>query len=291
MRLARAALLSLLALAAPLVAGCNAGADFLNAVTSRSGYELQRDIRYAPGKRGTLDLYLPAEMGPRTPVVVFIYGGAWDSGSKSIYRFVGQSLASAGIAVAVPDYRVYPEVCFPDFVKDAAEAVAFVDEAAKKGTQGFPAGRHPLFLMGHSAGGEIAALLALDERYLKAAGMSPKRLSGLIGLAGPYDFLPLKEERYKRIFPPQTRKDSQPVNFVNGVEPPALLLAGSADRTVDPKNTLSLAKRLREAGSPVETDILPGADHISVLSGLATALPVGERSVRDRVIQFVRVRS
>ncbi|GGE25150.1 hypothetical protein GCM10011390_50760 [Aureimonas endophytica] len=287
-RAGRAAFALALSLAAPLLAGCNAGADFLNAVTSRAGYALHRDIRYRPGERGTLDLYIPSDAGPRTPVVVFVYGGAWAGGSKGLYRFVGQSLASAGIAVAVPDYRVYPEVRFPGFVTDAAEAVAFVERAAGKGREGFAAGQHPLFLMGHSAGGQIAALLTLDDRYLRAAGLSPKRLAGFVGLAGPYDFLPLTEERYKRIFPPATLAASQPVEFVRGGEPPALLLAGDKDRTVDPKNTRSLAARLRAAGDGVEAEILPGADHISILSGLATALPVGERSVRDRVLTFIR---
>lgn len=282
---ATAVLLSLAAV--PALVGCSGGAGFLNALTGRSGYTVERDIRFSRGNRGTLDLYLPAGAGPRTPVVVFVYGGAWDSGSKDTYRFVGQSLASAGIAVAVPDYRLYPEVRFPAFVEDAAKAVAAVEKVGRTGSNGFPAGRHPLFLMGHSAGGEIAALLALDEHYLRDAGTSTTRLAGFVGLAGPYDFLPLKEERYKRVFPPATRPASQPVNFVDGSQPPMLLLAGDADRTVDPENTRSLAGRLRAAGSPVEADILPGADHIGVLSGLATALPVGDRSVRARVLAFI----
>ncbi|KAB0677986.1 alpha/beta hydrolase [Aureimonas leprariae] len=268
------------------LAGCS-GASLLNAVTSRAGYALERNLRYAPGARGTLDLYVPADVRPDTPLVVFVYGGAWDSGSKDIYRFVGQSLAKAGIAVAVPDYRLYPEVVFPRFVEDAAKAVAAVEKAGREGTEGLPAGRHPLFLMGHSAGGEIAGLLATDPRYLRAVGLSKRRLAGFIGLAGPYDFLPLKEERYKRVFPVETREDSQPVHFVDGTEPPMLLLAGSDDTTVNPENTRSLARHVVAKGGTAEAAILPGADHIAVLSGLATALPVGERSVRARVLDFI----
>jgi acetyl esterase/lipase len=284
MRLLRpfAGLAALLALA-----GCT-GAGFLNAVTGRSGYALERDVRYRDGARGTFDLYVPAGAGPATPVVVFVYGGGWDTGSKDLYRFVGQSLAKGGVAVAVPDYRLYPEVVFPAFVEDAAQAVATVERAGRDGTDGLAAGRHPLFLMGHSAGGQIAGLLATDGRYLSAAGASKRDLAGFIGLAGPYDFLPLKEERYKRVFPVATREASQPVRFVDGAEPPMLLLAGSADTTVNPENTRSLARRVRAKGGSAEAAILPGADHIGVLSGLATALPVGDRSVRGRVLDFIR---
>lgn len=272
------------------LAGCS-GADLLNAVTSRSGYAVQRDLRYADGPRGTLDLYVPANAGPRTPVAVFFYGGAWDSGSKDIYRFVGQSLASAGVVVAVPDYRVYPEVTFPTFVEDGAKAVAFIAGTAREGTGGLPAGDHPLFLLGHSAGGQIAGLLATDPQYLRDAGASKRRLAGFVGLAGPYDFLPLEEERYKRIFPEAAREASQPVNFVDGTEPPMLLIAGDADQTVNPENTRSLARRVMSKGGAAEAVILPGADHIAVLSGLATALPVGARSVRARVLAFIEEHS
>ncbi len=104
-------LLLLLSLAGFLSA-CS-GAALLNSVTSRAGYETHRNLRYMPGDRGTLDLYVPNGAGPATPIVVFIYGGSWDSGSKAIYPFVGQSLASAGYIVAIPDYRVYPDVLFP----------------------------------------------------------------------------------------------------------------------------------------------------------------------------------
>ena len=271
---------------AMVLSGCSA-AGFLNTVTSRSGYETVRDVRYAPGARGTLDLYVPAGATAETPLVVFVYGGSWDSGSKDLYRFVGQSLASDGFIVAVPDYRVYPEVIFPRFVEDGARAVAAVEKLARKGGEGIPAGRHKLALMGHSAGAEIAALLAFDARYLEAAGSSASHVSAFVGLAGPYDFLPLTEERYKRIFPPAVRAASQPVNFVSGNEAPALLVAGLDDTTVNPENTRSMARAIRAAGGRVEEMLLPDIDHIGAVSSLATALPLGDRSLRRTVLTFL----
>ncbi|MBP0616163.1 alpha/beta hydrolase [Jiella sp. KSK16Y-1] len=270
------------------LSGCAAA---LNAVTPSGDYRLVSNLAYAPGDRRVLDLYLPKTMTAKTPVVVFIHGGSWDSGSKDIYPFVGQSLASAGIITAIPNYRLYPEVRFPGFVKDGAKAFSVVERLARDGREGIPAGRHPLFLMGHSAGAEIAGLLATDKRYLAAAGSSIAHLSGFIGLSGPYDFLPLTDERYKRIFPEATRQASQPVNFVDGDEPPALLITGADDTTVDPKNTRALAGRLKAAGVPVKETIYPGIGHIGTITSFSTVLPLGNRKIREEVIGFVRDRS
>ena len=270
------------------LSGCAAA---LNAITPAGGYTLVSNIAYAPGDRRVLDLYLPNAMTAKTPVVVFIHGGSWDTGSKDIYPFVGQSLASAGFIVAIPNYRLYPETRIPGFVDDGAKAVSVVDRLASEGRDGIPRGRHPLFLMGHSAGAEIAGLLATDKRYLAAAGSSISRLAGFIGLSGPYDFLPLTDERYKRIFPEPTRQASQPVNFVDGDEPPTLLIAGADDTTVDPKNTRSMAAKLMAAGIPVKETIYPGIAHIGTISSFSTVLPLGNRAIREEVIRFVRGRA
>ena len=272
------------------VSACS-GPALLNAVTSKAGYGVTHDIRYAQGERGTYDLYIPDGADATTPVVVFFYGGGWDSGEKGIYPFVGQSLASAGVIVAIPDYRVYPEVQFPAFVEDGARAVAAVATAARDGRDGLVAGSHPLFLMGHSAGAQIGALLALDPRYLNDAGISAPKLSGFVGLAGPYDFLPLTDERYKRVFPPRLRPASQPVNAVTRGAPPMLLIAGDDDTTVKPANSLSLAEKVRAVGGSARVDIRPGVDHIGAVSALATALPISDRTIRPSVIAFIKERS
>ena len=267
------------------LSGCAAA---LNAVTPAGDYRLVSDLSYAPGERRVLDLYLPKHVTASAPIVVFVHGGSWDSGSKDIYPFVGQSLASAGIVVAIPNYRLYPQTTFPGFVEDAAKAVAVVERLAADGREGIPKGRHKLFVMGHSAGAEIAGLLATDGRYLANAGSAIRRLAGFVGLSGPYDFLPLTEERYKRIFPESVRPASQPVNFVSGDEPPALLIAGDADTTVDPKNTRSLAAKLKSAGVPVTQTIYPGIGHIGTISSFSTVLPLGDRRIREEVIGFIR---
>ncbi len=273
-----------------VVAGCS-GPAVLNAVTSRAGFETVRDLRYAPGERGTFDLYVPDGANATTPVIVFFHGGSWDGGSKALYPFVGQSLASAGFAVAIPNYRLYPEVVFPAFVEDGARAVAVVAELARRGGPNLPAGRHPLFLMGHSAGAQIAGLLAFDERHLRAVGLNARDINGFVGLAGPYDFLPIQEERYKRIFPQGVREASQPVRFVDGREAPALLIAGLADTTVEPRETRSMAAAIRAKGGRVEMRTYEGLDHVGAVSSLATALPLGDRALRGDVVRFLRENS
>ena len=270
--------------------GLSACASALNAVTSRDGVSIQSGVRYSNGARGTYDIYLPEDAGPTTPVAVFFYGGNWETGDKDDYLFVGQSLAAAGIIAAIPDYRLHPEVRFPAFVEDGARAVAAVLQATRGGQFGIPAGHHPVFLMGHSAGAHIAALLSYDERYLQSAGGRPSEISGFIGLAGPYDFLPLTSERYRRIFPEATREASQPVNFVDASDPPALFITGADDQTVDPKNSRALAQELRRANVEAETRFLEDLGHIEAVVALATALSANSH-VREAVLGFIRSRS
>lgn len=282
----RLTLATALVSAALFLTACAAGA--LNAITPRAGYSFVADIPYGEGERRRFDLYVPDGATARTPLVVFLHGGSWDSGSKDIYRFLGQSVTAEGFILAVPNYRLYPETVFPGFVEDGAEALAAIERASREGRHGLPAGERPLVLMGHSAGAQIGALLVFDRRYLAARGLTPQRISAFVGLAGPYDFLPLEEERYKRIFPERSRSASQPVNFASGSGPPTLLVHGLSDTTVEPENTRSLARRIEEEGGAVEVRFFEGVDHIGPITSFATALPLGERSIREAVFAFIR---
>ena len=238
----------------------------LNATVPSHGVTVTRDIAYADGPRHRLDIYRPPGEGKQAPLVVFLYGGSWRTGDKGMYPFVALPLAARGAVVVVPDYRLYPEVAFPAFLDDNARAVAWAaDHAAELG-----ADARRLFIVGHSAGAYNAAMLALDPRFLAAAGSDRRRLAGVVGLAGPYDFLPITGEDIKPVF--ATVGDgplSQPVSYVDGRNPPMLLLAGEADTTVNPRNTLSLAGKVRAAGGAAEAHILPGVGHIGILTAFA----------------------
>ena len=220
----------------------------------------------------------------RPPLIVFLYGGSWRTGDKGMYPFVALPLAARGAVVVVPDYRLYPEVQFPDFLRDNARAVAWA--AANAARLGADPGR--VFVLGHSAGAYNAAMLAVDPRYLAAAGYDRGRLAGVIGLAGPYDFLPITGEDIKPVFAPVNDGPlSQPVTYVDGRNPPLLLLAGTDDTTVNPRNTLSLAERVRSAGGMAESGLLPGIGHIGIVTAFAPLFRY-RAPVLDRVWDFVQ---
>lgn len=259
-------------------------ARVVNAFTSRSGYSVERGIAYGELPRHKLDIYRPETVTPDTPVLIFFHGGSWRKGSRSLYLFLGQSLATAGMIVVIPDYRLYPEVVFPDFMADAAKAVVATHDRFATADGSGPR----LFLAGHSAGAHIAALLNLDERYLREAGLPDRAVAGMIGLSGPYDFLPLKRDTLKAIFPEPARSASQPIAFVDGTEAPMLLLTGDADRTVLPGNTTRLAAAVEAKGGEATVKIYPGVRHNGTVAALAMVAPWTKPDVRGAIIDFVR---
>ncbi len=226
-------------------------------------------VRFGPDARQRLDIYRPTGNGP-FPVMVFLYGGAWDSGDRAMYRFVGDAFAAHGILTVIPDYRLWPQVRYPVFLQDCALALAWTraNIAGYGGRPSAPA------LIGHSAGAYNAAMLALDPSLLGAVGRSPGGdLSRVVGLAGPYDFLPLHSDELRGVFGPGPAGPStQPINHVDGRNPPMLLAAGTADGTVMPANTIRLAARIRASGGPVEERLYPGVDHLGIVGAIARPL-------------------
>lgn len=258
----------------------------LNAVVPADGYDRAVDVAYGDNPRQTLDVYVPHDTAGAAlkPVVVFFYGGRWEAGARADYRFVAEALTAQGFVTVVPDYRVYPEVRFPDFVFDAAAAVRWTRDNAAR----FGGDTNRLFVMGHSAGAHIAAMLTLDDQYLKHVGMRTRELRGMIGLAGPYDFLPLTDETLMKIFGPESERGrSQPINYVNGENPPMLLLAGNRDRVVNPGNTTRLAARIASAGGPVRVVEFPEYGHAEMVAKLAAPLR-GNGDLLKAVADFVR---
>ena len=238
---------------------------------------LTRDVPYAKGARRMLDICRP-RTAVAAPVVVFFYGGGWRSGNKRLYRYVARALARRGYVAVLPDYRIYPEVRYPDFLDDGAGAVRW----AKDNVADFGGDPQKIFLMGHSAGAHIAAMLAVDPVWLRKTGLVPGRdIAGLIGLAGPYDFLPLRDEMLKIIFGGADRLETQPICHVAPGAPPALLLTGDADDVVDPGNSTRFAERLRAAGNDATAVIYPRVGHYNIVAALALFLPFFAPVLRD----------
>lgn len=272
-------------LACLALTGCT-GADFVNLLAPRGGYDVERDIAYGEGERRRLDVYTPEGLSADAPVVIFFYGGNWQSGARDDYRFVGQAFASRGYLTVLPDYSLFPPARFPQFLRDAAAAVAWT-RARYRGPVG---ARRPIFLVGHSAGAYIAAMLALDERWLDEAGASGA-VSGAVGLAGPYDFLPLRDPALMQIFGPEEgRPATQPINYVDGDEPPLLLITGDADTTVRPGNSERLAARIAARGGEAETRVYEGVGHIKLVAAFASPLR-GLAPVLDDIDAFIKRRA
>ncbi len=242
--------------AAVLIAGCqNIGFGIVNLGVSAPDASIVYDSAHSL----SLDVYRPSDANEAAPVVVFLYGGSWRRGERGQYRFVGQQLARQGVLAIVADYRTFPRSTFPGFVEDAAGAVAWAQaHAAAYG--GDP---KRLFVAGHSAGAQIAALIGTDARYLAPHGMTPRDLAGVIGLSGPYDF---DITGYEDVFGPETQWPlAQPVNFVDGDEPPFLLVHGTEDDVVEAKDSQELADKLRGVGVEATLVWLPDVGHLAPL--------------------------
>jgi acetyl esterase/lipase len=264
-----------------LFANCSRVAyGVINAPAHLGPYERHADIRYGELPRQSLDVYVPTGARGR-PTVVFWYGGMWTKGTKEQYRFVGAALANSGYVAILPDYRLYPDVRFPEFIDDGALAVKWAREHASE-LGGDP---RSIFLMGHSAGGHLAATLALDERYLRSVGGDASWIRGWIAIATPYE-LQMRVPILRSIFAFHPAHEWRPIALVSRGAPPALLLHGLDDNLVHPHEAVDFDESLRAAGVPVECRLYEHAGHISIVAAMSLPLRIQADTLGD-VRQFI----
>lgn len=234
-------------------------------MTPRAGAVERRGLRYGSGPRQVLDLTLPRNPVATTPLLVFFHGGAWQVGSRGDYAFLARAFAAQGIAVALPDYRLWPEARWPDFIEDGAAAIAWL-----RGMSDAPRG--PVFVMGHSAGGFIAAALALDPRWLAAGGLPGGRtaLAGAVLVSAPIIWQPT-DEPIRSIFAPAPGGRIQAVPNQAALQgaPPLLLIHGAADTVVGAFHSERLAHAIRDVGGAARLHLMPGAGHITPMVALS----------------------
>lgn len=271
------------ALSLLLVTACSPLRMF-NTVMPKDGGSRQvlSGAAFGSDPRQKLDLYAPTAPSARPwPMIVFIYGGSWASGLREGYGFVGRALAARGFLVAIPDYRLVPAVRYPAFLEDNAVAVRWlIGHAAQY--HGDP---QRLVLAGHSAGAYDAAMLAYDPRWL---GADRTAVRAMIGLAGPYDFLPSKLPSVQAAFGGASDPaDTQPINHIRPGAVPALLCTGDTDDLVAPKNSDTLASRLQAVGSPVERRRYPRIGHVGLVTAIAEPFR-GKAPVLDDMAEFAR---
>ena len=237
----------------------------LNGAASADSFVAHTGQRYGAHARHLLDVYQPSPTLSNAPVVIFFYGGNWASGERADYRFVGAALASRGFVAVLPDYRLYPEVRYPNFLDDCASAARWVSTHIAQ----WGGNRERIFLSGHSAGAYNAAMLALNPAYT----LNKPPIKGLIGLAGPYDFLPLQADLTKAVFGfPNTPITTQPIHYASAVTPPTLLLTGGEDDVVSPGNSLRLTQRLSELGVPAQNKVYPKLGHRTLIGAMSKPL-------------------
>jgi acetyl esterase/lipase len=257
-----------------ILANCS-GKAALDALVPKTGYRLQEGIAYGADPHQKMDLYIPDKLQKPACTVLFFYGGRWSGGSRDLYRFAGQAFAARGCVTAVADYRLYPQVRYPLFLEDSAKAFVYLHRHARE----FGGDPDRMFLAGHSAGAYNAVMLAVDPAYIKAAGGKASWVKGAIGIAGPYDFLPFTDADVIDIFSTEKNKPlTQPIDHVRPGLPPLFLAHGLNDGEVLPKNTINMARKLREAGDPVTVKLYPDARHeaiiLSLLDGFRRKIPL-----------------
>jgi acetyl esterase/lipase len=267
---------------ATLATGCTSSLFLAaNAPSYFTSVRSRTDLAYGNDPRQRLDVY--AQPGAHElPVVVFWYGGAWSSGRKSQYRFVGVALAERGCIAVVPDYRLYPQVKYPAFIEDGASAVAWVEQHARE----FGGDPSRIVLMGHSAGAHLAATLAIEPQFLKKAGADRRAIVGWVGLSGPYALDPDTDELNTIFSAPYVMADWQPVRHVTGDTPPALLLHGEDDRRVYARQAMQLRDALASHGVPVDLEVYPGRGHSDTIASFAR-LAHGRTPALEQTVRFV----
>ena len=263
-----------------LLSGCSsAGLYLLNSsLKLKSDHQVSRDISFGESEWQKLDVHTPNSRTEDTkPVLLFFYGGSWDSGNKEMYFFIADAFARLGYVVVIPDYIKYPAARFPSFMLDGAAAVSWT----KNNITQYGGNPNNIFIAGHSAGAHLGALLLTDEQYLQNHNLSPLDIKGFVGLAGPYNFTPTRPSLVEVFGPADNYPNMQTKNFVNGNEPPMLLLHGENDETVGEFNQTLLIEKLRAVGNESTARLYPKLTHTGILASITPILQKDSTTLID----------
>lgn len=254
--------------------------------------EIKRDINYAmsAGPERAYDLYLPTTGDPNRPLLIFIHGGAWQSGDKKDYEGMGKAFANAGIAVAVVNYQLSPKVQHPKHIED----VAFAYGHLANNVQGFDPKR--IFVMGHSAGAHMCGLMAADPDMLMRVGTNKDHYpKGMIGLEGIYDIPNLvkvwpayKDGFIEKAFGKEIQwVAASPARYPLRLKRPWLLVHASGDELVDMDQTKHFVDQLKMQEIKVEFHDPGNQRHFQVVQELAKP----DSDLYQRVKEFIEANS
>lgn len=234
-----------------------------------AGVRVAEAVPYGETPSQRVDVYAPGgdTTDDRKPVIIWFHGGGWNNGGRRQYAFAGRALAAEDFVSVVAGYRLDEEGKFPVFMEDAAAAIRWTHaNIARYG--GDP---ERIVLAGHSAGGHIVTLAALDESWLGDLAKPGGAIRGVVGIAGAYDWLPFEpgssSDKYLGHTRPLSR--TQPVAYARADAPPMLLLWGDADELVFRRNIDGLGAALSAQQGVVATKIYPGIDHSEIVMALS----------------------
>jgi acetyl esterase/lipase len=258
----------------------------INDAVDRGGITITNDLTYGPLERQKLDVYAPKNAS-NAPVLLFVHGGSWRNGGREDYPFLGEAFALEGFVTVVISYRLAPATVFPGWIEDAALAVRWTKDNINR-LGGDP---NRVALMGHSAGAHIVVMLGLDGSYLRAVGLERNALRGVIGVAGPYDFLDAVRinSRLRETFGAESNwVRAMPVNVADGQNPSMLLLQGLRDTTVDPRQAELLQAAIKAKGGRVQVITYANLDHTQIIGVVSKALSFLEPKVFPDMLGFLR---
>ena len=238
--------------------------------------KVRRGIAYVDDadEKHKLDLYLP-EGRTNVPILLFVHGGSWRTGDRSLYAALGDRFAREGIAVAIPSYRLMPDNPHPAQMEDVAAAFAWVHHNAAQ--IGGDASR--IYVSGHSAGGHLASLLALDARYLGKYGISSSSIRGVISMSGVYDVTDTPAFLFDG-----DKRQASPLEFVHSSAPPFLVAYCQWDYWGLPKQARDFEAALKKTFDSVQVLYLPGETHISEIVSAA----MDDTPLARAILSFVR---
>ncbi len=242
----------------------------LNGITKKD-FNAKYDVAYGQQPRQMLDIYTPLAQAPNhklKPVIVFVYGGAWTSGSKNDYLFVGESFTKAGYVTVVIDYRLAPQHKYPDYVQDTALAFKWVNENIAQ----YGGDPKQVIAMGHSAGAFNVVEAIDNKRWLDEVKVPVSNIKAVVGIAGPYSY-DFRTDGSFTAFPADSTPDQvMPDRHVRADAPPHLLLTGSSDKRVKLLNTQKMYAALQQQKIPVQHAVIDGAGHMSIMGSIASRL-------------------
>jgi acetyl esterase/lipase len=287
MKLSKSISLFFVLLSSSLLSSCvSGGLKVINSLAKSKEFESHQNLPYADKAHNNLNLFIPKNQNIKA-TIIFFYGGCWGNCStlnKDHYLFVVDTLVQQGYAVVVPDYRKFPDVLFTEIIEDAKLATQWTIQNLKR----YDITNENIFLMGHSAGAHMAAMLVADENFL---GKDLNRISGFIGLAGPYDFYPFTDQYMYKLFSPENDYfNSLPINFINGNEPPHLLLQGKKDKRVFIHNAVNLAEKLKLNGVDHQLVLYEKMSHTRILLSLSKVFKNRSNVIND-ITQFIKKHS